>query len=153
MSKDPIGFDSGDWNLYRYVGNGVVNAVDAMGLSRYSECPFCKNLRKILEELNKQLNLLNDLLKILRNQAEKADWAWRIDLGVYYSLLGLLGRVISSYITIQVAAGETISNNLATVGVENAKVATDFYKAASKLSRITEGILAVIGGNLVLGEG
>ncbi len=32
MSEDPIGFASGDTNLYRYVGNGPVNGVDRNGL-------------------------------------------------------------------------------------------------------------------------
>jgi len=30
--QDPIGFDAGDANLYRYVGNGPANAVDPSGL-------------------------------------------------------------------------------------------------------------------------
>jgi hypothetical protein len=29
---DPIGFEAGDANLYRYVGNGATNLVDASGL-------------------------------------------------------------------------------------------------------------------------
>jgi RHS repeat-associated protein len=32
MSTDPIGFEAGDGNLYRYVGNGVVAATDPRGL-------------------------------------------------------------------------------------------------------------------------
>jgi RHS repeat-associated protein len=32
ISEDPIGFDSGDLNLYRYVGNNPVNFIDPMGL-------------------------------------------------------------------------------------------------------------------------
>ena len=28
LSEDPIGFDAGDANLYRYVGNGATGAVD-----------------------------------------------------------------------------------------------------------------------------
>ena len=31
VSKDPIGFDSGDWNLYRYVGNNSVRYIDSYG--------------------------------------------------------------------------------------------------------------------------
>jgi uncharacterized protein RhaS with RHS repeats len=31
-SQDPIGFEAGDANLYRYVGNGPTNAVDPTGL-------------------------------------------------------------------------------------------------------------------------
>jgi RHS repeat-associated protein len=32
LSEDPLGFDAGDANLYRYVGNGPVNGVDPRGL-------------------------------------------------------------------------------------------------------------------------
>ena len=32
MSEDPIGFNGGDSNLYRYVGNGPTNSTDASGL-------------------------------------------------------------------------------------------------------------------------
>jgi RHS repeat-associated protein len=31
-TPDPIGFDGGDWNLYRYVGNDPTNEVDPSGL-------------------------------------------------------------------------------------------------------------------------
>ncbi len=34
VSEDPIGFDGGDWNLYRYVGNNSINYVDPHGLER-----------------------------------------------------------------------------------------------------------------------
>ncbi|MCS7062474.1 MAG: hypothetical protein NZM04_00250, partial [Methylacidiphilales bacterium] len=32
LQPDPIGFEAGDVNWYRYVGNGVVNYIDPMGL-------------------------------------------------------------------------------------------------------------------------
>jgi len=32
MSPDPIGYEGGDVNLYRFVGNDPVNRVDPMGL-------------------------------------------------------------------------------------------------------------------------
>jgi hypothetical protein len=32
LEEDPIGFEAGDANLYRYCGNGPVNAVDPRGL-------------------------------------------------------------------------------------------------------------------------
>jgi len=31
ISEDPIGFNGGDGNLYRYVGNGVLDAIDPIG--------------------------------------------------------------------------------------------------------------------------
>jgi uncharacterized protein RhaS with RHS repeats len=36
-SQDPLGFDAGDSNLYRYVGNNPTNATDASGLQSWSE--------------------------------------------------------------------------------------------------------------------
>jgi RHS repeat-associated protein len=32
LQTDPIRFNAGDWNIYRYVGNGVVNRRDSLGL-------------------------------------------------------------------------------------------------------------------------
>jgi RHS repeat-associated protein len=37
VGRDPKGFDSGDWNLYQYVGGDPVNATDATG----EDCPGC----------------------------------------------------------------------------------------------------------------
>ncbi len=37
MSQDPIGFEGGDGNLYRYVGNDPGNGVDPSGLSQVRE--------------------------------------------------------------------------------------------------------------------
>ena len=37
MSEDPIGFEGKDGNLYVYVGNGPVNAVDPNGLDPYAQ--------------------------------------------------------------------------------------------------------------------
>jgi len=37
LSQDPIGFSSGDFNFYRYVGNSVTNLRDPMGLT--ATCP------------------------------------------------------------------------------------------------------------------
>jgi RHS repeat-associated protein len=60
MSEDPIGFEGGDYNLYRYVGNSPLASVDPAGLAgdsvsvaikRCLELPFPENVR-----------CLNDLL-------------------------------------------------------------------------------------------
>jgi RHS repeat-associated protein len=39
ISRDPIGFDGGDWNLYRYVSNNPPNSVDYSGLACSAQKP------------------------------------------------------------------------------------------------------------------
>jgi RHS repeat-associated protein len=36
-SRDLIGFDGGDWNLYRYVGNGGLSRIDPLGDRRFGD--------------------------------------------------------------------------------------------------------------------
>ncbi|MFC1770140.1 RHS repeat-associated core domain-containing protein [Nitrospirota bacterium] len=36
ISVDPIGFEGGDWNLYRYTGNNPINFTDPLGLDTWS---------------------------------------------------------------------------------------------------------------------
>src|SRR5207302_7499929 len=40
MSQDPIGFDAGDSNLYRYVNNRPVDATDPSGNEWWDWIPF-----------------------------------------------------------------------------------------------------------------
>ena len=35
MSQDPLGYDGGDTNLYRYCGNSVTNTMDPTGTDRW----------------------------------------------------------------------------------------------------------------------
>ena len=37
-TKDPIGFNGGDWNLYRYVANNPISGVDPSGLVYQKHC-------------------------------------------------------------------------------------------------------------------
>ncbi|MBF2022221.1 MAG: RHS repeat-associated core domain-containing protein, partial [Hydrococcus sp. C42_A2020_068] len=36
LQTDPIGFDAGDVNLYRYVANDPINALDPLGLAYFA---------------------------------------------------------------------------------------------------------------------
>lgn len=54
MSVDPIGFDAGDYDLYRYVGNSPTNAVDPSGLKLVVGGHEIKDVKdKKLEEIIK----------------------------------------------------------------------------------------------------
>lgn len=58
ISKDPIGFAGGDVNLYRYVGNNVVNLVDPTGNSKC--CPSAE-MDQILRRIREIRSILNKL--------------------------------------------------------------------------------------------
>jgi RHS repeat-associated protein len=47
LKRDPIGFDSNDYNFYRYVGNSSVNNIDPYG--NYSKEEVCCELKKALK--------------------------------------------------------------------------------------------------------
>jgi RHS repeat-associated protein len=44
VTKDPIGFAGGDFNLYNYVGGNPVNWADPLGLDRYNLCAGCSGI-------------------------------------------------------------------------------------------------------------
>jgi RHS repeat-associated protein len=46
LSQDPIGFDGGDANLYRFVGNNPVNMIDPSGLKQAPWPPLGPGFRR-----------------------------------------------------------------------------------------------------------
>lgn len=52
VTVDPIGYDGGDWNLYRYVENDLINLLDRLGLGEVLPCD-----EKLGEAIRKQANL------------------------------------------------------------------------------------------------
>jgi RHS repeat-associated protein len=66
LSEDPIGFDGGDVNLYRYVGNDVINRSDSTGLSKAS---VVKIVYKQGEKVIKSIQLSwDEAIQLLRNK-------------------------------------------------------------------------------------
>jgi len=53
FSQDPIGFDAGDANLYRYVGNHPTNATDPSGLQEPGTLPTLEEVERIRRELGR----------------------------------------------------------------------------------------------------
>jgi hypothetical protein len=50
LTEDPSGFDAGDANLYRYVGNGPTNAIDPEGLQAVDDRVWDDKARRITIE-------------------------------------------------------------------------------------------------------
>jgi len=67
MTQDPIGFDGGDFNLYRYVGNMTVTVTDASGQVPRAKCP---SNPKREQEINDAVVNLCSKLSILGDAAE-----------------------------------------------------------------------------------
>lgn len=61
FSKDPIGFEAGDANFYRYVGNSPTLFVDSNGLSAAGFIKKLVDLKDFVKSLPKQLEKLEDL--------------------------------------------------------------------------------------------
>src|SRR5256885_14246706 len=49
MQSDPVGFDAGDMNLFRYCGDDPVDRSDPMGLDFTAEIVFMENLDRLRE--------------------------------------------------------------------------------------------------------
>jgi len=59
LSRDPIGFSSGDFNFYRYVGNSPVSFVDPFGLEQISQY-LRQTQKKNNDAVNRLVPLYND---------------------------------------------------------------------------------------------
>ncbi|MDD3597415.1 RHS repeat-associated core domain-containing protein, partial [Sulfuricurvum sp.] len=73
ITSDPIGYLSGDFNFYRYVGNDPVNFIDPLGLAKQKgNCTTASDkLDKAKKELTKKLEKLNRFKKIAAKKAAK----------------------------------------------------------------------------------
>lgn len=81
MSEDPIGFDGGDINVYRYVLNSPINKIDSSGKGPilYEMCLVSANLssQALLLNLRTQrdetLKALDEQIKMLNEMFANAD--------------------------------------------------------------------------------
>ncbi len=65
-SEDPKGFDAGDYNLYRYVGNDPLDKTDPMGLAGpepLGEILYREAVKKQLKELRSRVAAIDEGLK------------------------------------------------------------------------------------------
>lgn len=67
ITSDPIGFLSGDTNLYRYVGNDPINFVDPLGLASKA----CAKAEKELSKAKKKALEKVENLKVIKKMAAK----------------------------------------------------------------------------------
>jgi len=67
MSEDPMGFDAGDVNLYRYVGNNTTSCIDIFGMWKYSPGDG-----KYIFVSDKEGDTLQSLAEYIR--ASEGDW-------------------------------------------------------------------------------
>ena len=63
LTQDPIGFDGGDFNLYRYTANQPIDITDATGLGPNPKAgtpiPCPREVRKLRDDLCRGLNQIN----------------------------------------------------------------------------------------------
>jgi RHS repeat-associated protein len=64
LSEDPIGFSSGDVNLYRYVSNGPFNKNDPSGNFEVGISEFIRDVKRTIEIIKETDGFLEKVRKI-----------------------------------------------------------------------------------------
>lgn len=95
ISQDPMGFDAGDANLYRYVGNHGTYATDPSGLQDYSDArlqqierliEISDDERKVLDRYLQNTSIVDRDLAITANNAGRKNNDFKEDHKVLKSL-------------------------------------------------------------------
>ncbi len=58
LRPDPLGFDSGDYNLFRYCRNNPINLTDPSGLQSESELPDAARMAIYHRRLRLEIDLM-----------------------------------------------------------------------------------------------
>jgi RHS repeat-associated protein len=99
LSEDPIGFLSGDFNWYRYVGSDPVNFIDPLGFKAQS--PICKSIERKIKKLERKA--IAPLKKLIAKQTAKLALApvpllgWAMAAWTAYDLVQLASDLTSLY--------------------------------------------------------
>jgi hypothetical protein len=76
MSQDPMGFDAGDSNLYRYCNNQPTNATDPTGLDETQYRDISKNTQAVYDE---NLKWVKEQAKIAMEKRWADYWQWELN--------------------------------------------------------------------------
>ncbi len=112
ISKDPIGFEAGDANLYRYVDNVPLGATDPSGLERIAD-----NFEDILERLNsdefgERQRASRDLLALIDAGLSVDEIGYRMEADFFSAeVLARLKAAIRQSIVGQLSVTEEIEFN------------------------------------------
>ncbi|MHB1038615.1 MAG: RHS repeat-associated core domain-containing protein [Pirellulales bacterium] len=107
MSEDPIDFAGGDENLYRYVGNGAVNAVDPTGLWQLQP-EMKRKSGKVVYKADSKVDTLRSLSRLVTGRdgtATEADW-----VSIWPSAGKEQEKLWSDYPTAKVGACANVDN-------------------------------------------
>ena len=105
ITEDPIGFEAGDTNAYRYIGNNPTSKTDPTGLMDWSKWPSWLRRDISVAEIEKKINLasgkelleLQTAKKLLQQQARLAEKGPGIrglkGKGRYLGIIGFLAAI------------------------------------------------------------
>jgi RHS repeat-associated protein len=81
MSKDPLGFDGGDWNLYGYVINSPIKNIDPLGLTPMYNT--ANSTPMVIEQKNENTDYNSNSHQLM---SYNGNWETNCDYGLCYRL-------------------------------------------------------------------
>lgn len=84
-SMDPIGFDAGDANLYRYVHNTPTNGIDPSGMKIEFPNPRNEEERDFLERMKRAIEEMKNNGSRFKKVYESLDEGWETKIRFYFN--------------------------------------------------------------------